>query len=79
MLSKNQIELIAKHLHELAEVFESTIKVPVNSVLESSSRRGRKPGAVSDDIRCQHTGDKGRCMNRATKGSVCGKHTKIEE
>ena len=79
MLSKTQIELIAKHLHELAEVFESTIKVPVNSVVEPASKRGRKPGAVSDDIRCQHTGNKGRCMNRATQGAVCGKHTKIEE
>lgn len=45
---------------------------------ESGSKRGRKPGAVSDDIRCEHTNAKEqRCKNRATKGTVCGKHNAV--
>jgi len=78
MLNKAQIESIAKHLHEMAHIFESSIKVSSSNVIETenATKRGRKPGAVSDDIRCINTGVKGRCMNRATKGSVCGKHTK---
>jgi len=80
MLNKNQIESIAKHLRELAQIFESANKqaITTNAVVEedeqNGSKRGRKPGAVSDEIRCQHTSDKGRCKNRATKGTVCGKH-----
>ena len=80
MLNKTQVESIAKHLRELAQIFESSNKVTTvtNSVVEedeqNGSKRGRKPGAVPDDIRCQHTNEKGRCKNRATKGTVCGKH-----
>ena len=80
MLNKSQVESIAKHLRELAQIFESSIKSTsvsnevVNEDELNGSKRGRKPGAVSDDIRCQHTNDKGRCKNRATKGTVCGKH-----
>ena len=38
-------------------------------------KRGRKPGAVADEERCENVNDKQqRCKNRATKGTVCGKH-----
>ena len=40
-----------------------------------AKKRGRKPGAVADEERCENVNDKQqRCKNRATKGTVCGKH-----
>jgi hypothetical protein len=80
MLNKNQVEAIAKHLRELAQIFESSIKgSTVNTILGVDeivgSKRGRKPGAVSDDVRCENVnGKQQRCKNRATQGKVCGKH-----
>ena len=84
MLNKNQSEAIAKHMREIASILENSCKTSnklstqevVEEVVEEGSKRGRKPGAVSDDIRCEHTNAKDqRCKNRATKGTVCGKHT----
>lgn len=49
----------------------ATAAVPV----VEAKKRGRKPGAVADEERCENVNDKQqRCKNRATKGTVCGKH-----
>lgn len=80
MLNKNQTEAIIKHLREIANVLESSftnnvLKVVKEDDVQKGSKRGRKPGAVSDDIRCQYVNEKnGRCKNRGTKGNLCGKH-----
>lgn len=88
MLNKNQSESIVKHLRDIANIMENSYKTS-NQVKadasasdeaaeESGSKRGRKPGAVSDDIRCEHMNAKDqRCKNRATKGTVCGKHNSV--
>jgi len=74
MFTKSQSEALVKHLREIANILESSAKVSSNIVVEPS-KRGRKPGAVSDDIRCKGEGPSGqRCKNRATKGTYCGKH-----
>jgi hypothetical protein len=72
MFTKVQTDAIALHFRELAKIFEKASA----STTEEKSKRGRKPGAVSDDVRCAHqlvSGD--RCKNRATHDKVCGKHT----
>jgi len=81
MLNKNQAESIAKHLRDMAVIFDNAAKASNTSQTEGetgdlpTSKRGRKPGAVSDDIRCEHmNGSQQRCKNRATQGKVCGKH-----
>jgi hypothetical protein len=81
MFSKSQAESVAKHLRALADIFDNTVKASAEKkiVVEESTvaKRGRKPGAVSDDVRCTHiNGNTQRCKNRATKGKVCGKHDK---
>lgn len=49
--------------------------VPVAAPAVEAKKRGRKPGAVADEERCENVNDKQmRCKNRATKGTVCGKH-----
>jgi hypothetical protein len=81
MLNKNQSEAIVKHLRDIANILETSFKGPNSNLVSSSeeqvfSKRGRKPGTVSDDVRCIHiNGKELRCKNRATKGTVCGKHT----
>lgn len=81
MLNKNQAESIAKHLRDMAVIFDNAAKASNTNQTEDettviASKRGRKPGAVSDDIRCEHmNGSQQRCKNRATQGKVCGKHT----
>jgi len=83
MFSKSQTDSIVKHLREIANILESSNKkAPVENVVveapveeqATGSKRGRKPGAVDDDIRCTFVNKDKRCMNRATKGKVCGKH-----
>lgn len=55
------------------KVAAAAAAVPVPVV--EAKRRGRKPGAVADEERCENVNDKQqRCKNRATKGTVCGKH-----
>ena len=87
MISKRNNEAIVKHLREIANILEKSYdveqlqkvgktEVVVNAV-EEVSKRGRKSGAVSDDIRCNGLNQKGeRCKNRATTGQVCAKHNK---
>jgi hypothetical protein len=80
MLNKNQTEAIVKHLRDIANILETSNKGSstnaISEVEESAgSKRGRKPGAVSDDVRCTNiNGKEQRCKNRATQGVVCGKH-----
>ena len=71
MLTKKQVDGLVKHLRDMATLLESAgAEAPV-------TKRGRKPGAVSDDVRCQETSASGdRCKNRATGGTFCKKHTK---
>jgi hypothetical protein len=75
MFSKNQLESISKNLRDIANIFDS-----VSNQLENSpakSKRGRKPGSVSDNVRCTAeiaNGD--RCKNRQVKDTFCGKHAK---
>jgi len=70
MFTKEQTDAIALHFRELAKIFEKP------GATTPTSKRGRKPGAVSDDIRCAHQLESGdRCKNRATHDKVCGKHT----
>lgn len=53
--------------------------VPEPVVEEGGKKRGRKPGAVADEERCENVNDKQqRCKNRATQGTVCGKHLTTE-
>jgi hypothetical protein len=74
MFTKTQSEAIVKHLRDIANIFESSSKGSSNIIVEPS-KRGRKPGAVADDIRCKGEGSSGQqCKNRATKGTYCGKH-----
>jgi hypothetical protein len=77
MLNRTQTEAIVKHLRDMANVLENSSKAAVNQTEDavSAKKRGRKPGAVSDEMRCAHINEKEqRCKNRATKGAVCGKH-----
>ena len=74
MFSKSQLDSISKNLRELANVFESVSKSQQDF---NKSKRGRKPGAVSDDVRCKGEIAKGdRCKNRKVNDGVCGKHAK---
>jgi hypothetical protein len=75
MLTKAQTEALVKHLREIASILEKSVG-STNKVEEPIAlKRGRKPGAVSDDVRCQEVLTSGdRCKNRATKGTLCGKH-----
>jgi hypothetical protein len=83
MLNKVQTEAIVKHLREIADVLDlscknNIVKVVKEDDIQKGSKRGRKPGAVSDDIRCQHINEKNeRCKNRGTKGNMCGKHDTV--
>lgn len=78
MLNKIQIDAIVQHLRDIATIFDIASKQLSNNTVEDKvSKRGRRPGAVSDDKRCEYIkGDSTRCKNRATKGNICGKHTK---
>ena len=77
MFSKSQLESISKHLHSLATIFEAASKS--NNTETGKSKRGRKPGAVADTIRCTGEIAKGdRCKNKAINNGFCGKHTKTE-
>jgi len=81
MLNNTQISAIVKHLRDIANIFESSNKASNSNAISeveetAGSKRGRKPGAVSDDVRCTNiNGKEMRCKNRATQGVVCGKHT----
>ena len=81
MLNNNQTSAIVKHLRDIANILESSNKSSNNNAISEveesvGSKRGRKPGAVSDDVRCTNiNGKEQRCKNRATQGKVCGKHT----
>lgn len=84
MLNKKQTDAIVKHLRDMANIFESANSAnnsasnPVNDE-QPVSKRGRKPGAVADDMRCANiNGKELRCKNRATQGTVCGKHTNVK-
>jgi len=71
MFSKSQLTAISKHLRDLATIIDSSNKT------EEQVKRGRKPGAVPDDVRCQGFIGKGdRCKNRSITNGLCGKHTK---
>jgi hypothetical protein len=73
MLTKAQTESLVKHIREIANILEKS--VGQTTTAEQTTKRGRKPGAVSDDIRCTATlPNEERCKNRATQGSTCGKH-----
>ena len=70
MFSKNQLSAISKHLRDLATIIDSSNKT-------EETKRGRKPGAVPDEVRCQGFIGKGdRCKNRSINNGLCGKHTK---
>lgn len=76
MFSKSQLESISKSLREVANIFESVSKNQEDQAT-TKSKRGRKPGSVSDNVRCTAeiaNGD--RCKNRQVKDTFCGKHTK---
>lgn len=83
MLSKQQTVAIVKHLRAVADILESSKPVAAaatsataTTVPAEKSKRGRKPGAVADEERCQGTNGNGeQCKNRATQGTHCGKHT----
>jgi hypothetical protein len=73
MFTKSQTESLVKHIRDIANIMEAASKGTTNT--EAPSKRGRKPGAVADDIRCKGEGASGeQCKNRATKGTYCGKH-----
>ena len=76
MLTKSQTASLVKHLRDIANIMESaSAKSENGTAAETKSKRGRKPGAVSDDIRCNAVLSGGdRCKNRATAGEFCGKH-----
>jgi len=80
MLNNTQTSAIVKHLRDMANILENSNKGSSNNAISeveesAGSKRGRKPGAVSDDVRCTHiNGKELRCKNRATQGKVCGKH-----
>jgi len=75
MFSKSQLESISKNLRELAAVFDSVANNQQTNIVKS--KRGRKPGTVSDDVRCKADIAKGdRCKNRIAKDGFCGKHAK---
>jgi hypothetical protein len=78
MLTKHQTESIVKHLRAVADLLEASVaKDPaVPQAAEQKSKRGRKPGAVDDAVRCKGLNGSGdRCKNRATQGTHCGKHS----
>ena len=76
MFTKSQLESISRNLKELSNIFEAVSKTQ-QDVATTKSKRGRKPGAVSDDVRCTGEIAKGdRCKNRQVKDGFCGKHTK---
>jgi hypothetical protein len=57
-----------------AKVANKSVAVAAAAPVDAK-KRGRKPGAVADEERCENVNDKQlRCKNRATKGTVCGKH-----
>ena len=75
MLTKVQVTRMASLFREIASVLDNTSAEPVEN--KTVSKRGRKPGTVSDEDRCAHLTDETnnvRCKNRATQGTVCGKH-----
>ena len=90
MLNKGQKEKLVFHLREIANILAKDADSDNKPQAKSGSaqqqqqqsetntitvKRGRKPGTVSDDIRCQGESSLGaRCKNRATNGSFCGKH-----
>ncbi len=58
-----------------AKVANKSVPAAAAAVQVDAKKRGRKPGAVADEERCENVNDKQlRCKNRATKGTVCGKH-----
>lgn len=58
-----------------AKVANKAVSQPAAAPAVEAKKRGRKPGAVADEERCENVNDKQlRCKNRATKGTVCGKH-----
>lgn len=74
MFSKSQLESISKNFRELANVFDTISKTQQDT---TKSKRGRRPGAVPDEVRCSAEIAKGdRCKNRQIKDGVCGKHAK---
>jgi hypothetical protein len=76
MLSLERCEEISKHLIIISNLLTSSGDDKNAIATSDAPKRGRKPGAVSDDVRCEHiNGNEQRCKNRATKGNVCGKHT----
>lgn len=76
MLTKSQINSLVKHLRDMATILEASgSKQEPATTVKEKSKRGRKPGAVADNVRCQAQLNGGeRCKNRATMGDVCGKH-----
>jgi hypothetical protein len=76
MLNKVQMDAIVQHFRHIANIFDIASKQPINNIVpDEVPKRGRKPGTVSDEVRCEHiNGNYSRCKNRATKGKVCGKH-----
>ena len=66
---------IANALRQIATIFEKHGKIQDETIVSNKGKRGRRPGSVSDEIRCQHKiNTDNRCKNRATKGTLCGKH-----
>ena len=76
MLTKNQANQIAKHLRAVADILEKSNESGSQTNEQGQSKRGRKPGTVPDNVRCQgQNSDESRCKNRATQGTLCKKHT----
>lgn len=74
MLTKEKCIELSRHLKEMSKIFEEASKG-----LEDKKKRGRKPGPVTDDLRCKgEIANGGRCKNSSVKDGVCGKHAKSE-
>lgn len=77
MLTKTQVSAMAKLFRDMANILDNTPVTSESVENKVVSKRGRKPGTVSDEDRCEHLIDESnniRCKNRATQGTVCGKH-----
>jgi len=72
--TKAQLESITKNLRDIANILETAAKA-ISPPPNEQPKRGRKPGAVADDIRCTAEISKGdRCKNRSINDGLCGKH-----
>lgn len=77
MFNRAQTQQLVKHLRAITDILEKSAESPQASQNgeATQSKRGRKPGVVADNVRCQgQNADESRCKNRATQGTHCKKH-----